>query len=125
MTPAAPRLVDPRVLAQAVGQDQTMAVLMERRFRRRLSEEFRDYLKHRIREHSTLEDVETHCVYYAQQMKEMRVFEELGIQGYRFRPLSDQEAAFYFYDQDKKQVIAFHFSWTPSDEPVDQGHPHN
>lgn len=122
MNPATPRIVDPRVLAQAVGQEQTMAVMMERRFRRRISEEFRDFLNERVHEDSSLEDVEEYCIYYARQMEQLKVFEALGIRGYHFRGISDKEAVFYFHDLDKKQVMLFHFSWT--NETTVPRHPH-
>lgn len=106
-----PRMIDPRILTQAVGDQQTMDTLMAIRFRRRLAKEIGDYLSDRVTDVSTTEEVEAYCIRYAQDMEALRTFEGLGVRGYRFVPTSETSAAFYFFDQDKKQIIGFHFSW--------------
>lgn len=122
----APRSIDPRILTQAVGDQQTMDTLMAIRFRRRLAKEIGDYLGERVTDHSSTEEVEAYCIRYAQDMEALHTFEVLGIRGYRFVPISDTSAAFYFFDQDRKQIIGFHFSWNVTNtQPADLFHPIN
>lgn len=124
MKPNVPRSIDPRILTQAVGDQQTMDTLMAIRFRRRLAKEIGDYLSERVTDLSSTEEVEAYCIRYAQDMEALRSFEVLGIRGYRFVPISETSAAFYFFDQDKKQIIGFHFSWDVAKQPdADLFHP--